>query len=101
LAQPDYKADLNIYVIAPDGEYVSFCIGWLDVVNKTASLEPVGTAPEYRRKGLARAAVMEVVRRVADLGIESIFVGSDQVFYLAIGFELKFPAHHWVKRIEE
>ena len=96
---PNYRADLDIYVKAPDGEYVSFCIGWWDQTNKIASLEPVGTAPEHRRKGLARAAVLEAIRRVAELGARRAFVGSDQAFYLAIGFELTLPAHHWVKNL--
>jgi predicted N-acetyltransferase YhbS len=95
---PNYRADLDIYVVAPDGEYAAFCIGWWDEVNKIASLEPVGTAPEHRRKGLARAAVYEAIRRSAALGAERIFLGSDQEFYLAIGFELALPAHHWVKK---
>jgi len=95
---PNYRADLDIYVAAPGGEYVSFCIGWWDEVNQIASLEPVGTAPEHRRKGLARAAVLEVVRRAADLGARRIFVASDQAFYPNIGFELTLPAHHWVMK---
>lgn len=97
---PNYRPNLDIYVVSPGGEYVSFCIAWWDEVNQIASLEPVGTAPAHRSKGLARAAVQEAVRRVAELGARRIFVGSDQRFYLAIGFELTLPAHHWVKKIE-
>jgi len=95
---PNYRADLDIYVTAPDGEYASFCIAWWDEINQIASLEPVGTAPEHRRKGLAHAAVLAAIRRVAALGAQRVFVGSDQEFYLAIGFELAFPAHHWVRK---
>jgi len=95
---PDYRADLDIYVVAPDGNYASFCIAWWDEKNRIASLEPVGTAPEHRRMGLARGAVLEAIGRVATLGAEHIFVGSDQNFYLSLGFKLTFPAHHWVKK---
>lgn len=98
---PNYHAYLDIYVKAPDGEYVSFCIAWWDEANKIASLEPVGTTPEHRRKGLASAAVYEAIRRVTALGAERVFLGSDQAFYLAIGFELTLPAHHWVKKFQE
>jgi predicted N-acetyltransferase YhbS len=62
-------------------------------------LEPVGTVPEHRRKGLARAVVLEAVRRVAALGAERVFVGSDQQFYLSLGFEMKYAGHHWQKEI--
>ena len=95
---PDYRPELDLYVVAPDGEFVSFCIVWWDPKNRIASLEPVGTVPEHRRKGLARAVVLEGIRRVAELGAERVFVGSDQAFYLSLGFELKYPSHHWIKR---
>jgi len=95
---PNYHSDLDIYVVAPDGEYVACCIGWWDEVNKIASLEPVATDPAYRRKGLARAAVYETIRRTAKLGAKRVFVGSGQEFYLSLGFELTYPAHHWVKQ---
>ena len=95
---PNYRPDLDIYVVAPNGDYVACCISWWDAANQIASLEPVATVPAYRRKGLARAAVYEAMRRVADLGARRIFVGSDQEFYLAIGFELMYSGHHWVKK---
>jgi GNAT superfamily N-acetyltransferase len=95
---PDYRPELDLYVVAPDGEFASFCIAWWDARNRIASLEPVGTVPEHRRKGLARAVVLEAIRRVAALGAEEVFVGSDQSFYLSLGFDLKYAAHHWVRR---
>ena len=95
---PDYRPDLDFYVVAPDGEYAAFCIAWWDKVNQIASLEPVGTVPAHRRKGLARAVVFEAMRRVNALGASRVFVGSDQEFYLSLGFELSLPAHHWIKR---
>jgi predicted N-acetyltransferase YhbS len=95
---PDYRRELDLYVVAPNGEFASFCIAWWDERNRIASLEPVGTVPEHRRKGLARAVVLEAIRRVAAMGVEEVFVGSDQAFYLSLGFELKYARHHWEKR---
>jgi len=92
---PDYRRELDLYIVAPDGEFVSFCIAWWDAHNRIASLEPVGTIAEYRRQGLARAVVLEAIRRVAALGAEQVFVGSDQAFYLSLGFELRYASHHW------
>jgi ribosomal protein S18 acetylase RimI-like enzyme len=94
---PDYRPDLDLYVVAPNGEFVSFCIAWWDERNRIASLEPVGTVAEYRRQGLARAVVLEAIRRVAAMGAERAFVGSDQAFYLSLGFELTCGGHHWEK----
>jgi predicted N-acetyltransferase YhbS len=95
---PDYRRELDLYVVAPDGEFASFCLAWWDERNRIASLEPVGTVPEHRRKGLARAVVLEAIRRVAALGVKELFVGSDQAFYLSLGFELAYAGHHWAKR---
>ena len=92
---PDYCRELDLYVVAPDGEFVAFCIAWWDKHNRIANLEPVGTVPEHRRQGLARAVVLEAIRRVAALGVEKVFVGSDQAFYLSLGFEMTYAGHHW------
>jgi predicted N-acetyltransferase YhbS len=92
---PDYRRDMDLYVVAPDGEFASFCIAWWDERNRMAMLEPVGTVPEHRRRGLARAVVLEAIRRVAALGAREVFVGSDQAFYLSLGFEIKYAQHHW------
>jgi hypothetical protein len=32
-----------------------------------------------------------------DFGRVRDLLGSDQAFYRSLGFELAFPAHHWVK----
>ena len=94
---PDYRKEQDLYVVAPDGEFVSFCILWWDERNRIGILEPMGTVPEHRRKGLARAVVHEAVRRAAALGAEKVVVGAGLEFYLAIGFEKKYANCGWVK----
>jgi predicted N-acetyltransferase YhbS len=94
---PDYRKELDLYIVAPDGEYVSFCIVWYDEINRMGMLEPVGTHPDFRRRGLARTVVMESIRRAAALGAKSVWVGSDQEFYLAVGFQRKHACYDWTK----
>jgi len=94
---PNYRRDLKIVTVAPTGDFVSFCGMWYDDVNKIAYVEPVATDPDYRRMGLGRAAVWEGVRRCGELGATVAFVGSDQAFYKAIGFEVQFKANCWLK----
>ena len=94
---PDYRADLDICVVAPDGEIASFCLVWYDARNQMVSLEPVGTVPAYRRRGLARAAVLEGLHRAAALGAERAWVGSNQAFYKTLGFQERLWAHTWRK----
>ena len=53
-----YRGDLHVLVEAPDGTMASSTIMWLDKANKTVEFEPVGTHPDYRRLGLARAMML-------------------------------------------
>jgi predicted N-acetyltransferase YhbS len=94
---PDYRKEQDLVVVAPDGEFASFCILWWDERNRMGILEPVGTVPEHRRKGLGRAVVYEAIQRAAALGAEKVVVGAGLAFYLAIGFEKVQISHTWVR----
>jgi predicted N-acetyltransferase YhbS len=65
--------------------------------NQYAYVEPVATDPDFRRLGLGKAAVLEGIRRCAASGAKEAFVGSDQLFYQAIGFEKVYNTECWVR----
>jgi GNAT superfamily N-acetyltransferase len=92
--------DLKIVAAAPDGEFVSICGMFFQPQCKYGYVEPVATDPDYRRMGLGKAAVLEGIRRCAELGAEEAFVGSNQIFYLAMGFEVQYISQCWHKMIE-
>ncbi|MGC9400224.1 MAG: GNAT family N-acetyltransferase [Anaerolineae bacterium] len=94
---PDYRPEQDLYVVGPRGDYVAFCIVWYDERNCIGSLEPVGTHPDYRWRGLAKAVVLEAIRRVAALGATEVWVGSGQRFYEAVGFKKVLTAYPWRK----
>lgn len=85
-AMPDWKDELELFALDPDGQVVCFVNLWYDAVNQLAICEPVGTDPDHRRRGLAQALIVEGGRRVAAWGAQELLVGSDQPFYLACGF---------------
>ena len=95
---PDYRADLDLYAVDRNGEIASFCIVWYDAVNRISSLEPVGTIPHHRRKGLAREVILEGLRRASASGAKKAVVGGGNEFYRSIGFEKTTTCHGWVKR---
>jgi predicted N-acetyltransferase YhbS len=97
---PNFRKDLTIVVVEPEGNYVSFSGMWHITQNKVAYVEPVATDPDYRRMGLGKAAVLEGVRRAAAEGAQVAWVGSGLEFYSAIGFEVKFAAIPWVKYLD-
>ncbi|NDZ79867.1 GNAT family N-acetyltransferase [Streptomyces sp. SID10853] len=63
-----YRGDLHILVEAPDGTMASSTIMWLDEVNRTVEFEPVGTHPDYRRRGLGRAMLLHGMHRARAAG---------------------------------
>ena len=100
LAAPGLRKDLTLVAVAPSGDFASFCGMWYDAVNRVASIEPVATDPDYRRQGLGTAVVLEGIRRCAALGAIAAYVGSDQPFHLAMGFEVCRRHRLWRKVLE-
>lgn len=97
---PNYRMDLNIVAVAPNGDYVSYCGLWYDIKNKIAYVEPVATDPDYRQKGLGRAVVLEGIRRSSKLGATKVYVATNKQFYLNIGFEVIYKMEAWLKYFE-
>ena len=95
---PDYRKDLDLCIVGPDGTYVASCIAWYDSHNRMGIFEPVGTDPDSRGLGLGKAVVLEGIRRLAELGAKRVWVGSGQRFYEAIGFEKTCLSYRWTKK---
>lgn len=94
---PHFRKDLTIVVEAPNGDFVAFGGLWFDPVNRFGYVEPVATDPNYRRKGLGTAAVLEGIRRCGELGATVAYVGTDMPFYLAMGFKKLFTLNCWIR----
>ena len=96
--RPNVNLDLKIAVVAPNGDFVSYCGMWQDSESKSALVEPVATDPAYRKMGLGKAAVLEAIRRCGMLGAEWAFVGSSQQFYYSIGFRPYATSTWWEQK---
>jgi GNAT superfamily N-acetyltransferase len=72
---PQYRRDLDIVAVAPDGELAAFCTLWYDEVTRSGYFEPVGTAPAHQRKGLGKAVMCEALRRLQRMGGTQATVG--------------------------
>ncbi len=94
---PHHRKDLTIVAVAQNGDYVSYCGMWYDAVNQFGYVEPVATDPDYRRRGLGSAVVLEGIRRCGELGATVAYVGTDKPFYLSLGFKRLFTQNCWVK----
>jgi len=97
---PGFRQDLNIVVEAPDGHFVSYSGTWFEATNRIAYVEPVATDPDFRRRGLGKAAVLEGIRRCGELGATVAYVGSDLAFHIAIGFAKIHTSQCWAKYLD-
>jgi mycothiol synthase len=99
---PLYRRDLDIVAVAPSGEIASFCTLWYDDVTRSAYIEPVATVPEHQRRGLARAAITEGLRRLQRLGATRAFVGGYEPGPNALYSSVLSAEHdlseQWIKR---
>ncbi|SET25537.1 Acetyltransferase (GNAT) domain-containing protein [Paenibacillus sp. NFR01] len=96
---PDYRPDLDLSVVDTSGEVASFCTLWYDNWNQHGVLEPVGTIPAARKKGLAKAVIREGLQRIAGYGAKSAYVGSTMDFYKRLGFEAAYTSIVWEKSL--
>jgi ribosomal protein S18 acetylase RimI-like enzyme len=99
VARAPYRQELDWVAVAPDGRHAAFCLVWLDAENGLAEMEPVGTHPDFRRRGLASAvclaALAEARRLGAREGLVYAVTGDPSVsVYESIGFRSR--ARHLV-----
>lgn len=87
---PQYRRDLDLVAVGPDGTLAAFCTVWFDDVTRTAVFEPVGTHPDHHRRGLGKAVMAEGLRRAQWLGATLATVGSystpAHALYASLGF---------------
>lgn len=98
---PDYIPELDLVAVAPDGELAGFCVcqvfpddspraggrkeGWTD---------PLGTHPDYRRRGLAKALILTGMRLLKGRGMDQVLLGTSsenlamQSLAKALGFQV-------------
>lgn len=89
-----YRPELDCLVLAPDGSFASYALAWIDEANRTGILEPVGTHPDHRRRGLASAVSLHALHQLRAAGAETGLVGSrgdaaypvPSLLYESIGF---------------
>ena len=95
MKRPNVDLSLKVAVVGPDGHFVSYCGMWYDEQAGFAVIEPVATDPDYRKMGMGKAAVLEGIRRVGELGAKTVYVGSSQQFYYSIGMRPYETATAW------
>ncbi len=89
-----YRAELDWVAQAPTGDFAAHCVIWYDEAVGVGELEPVGTHPEHRRRGLGRATCLGALHALRALGGRQAVVLSHDypdrpaslALYRALGF---------------
>lgn len=86
-----YRPDLDRIALTNEGLVAAFCTAWLDEHNAAGLLEPVGTDPAHRHRGLAKAVCLDALRVLRDAGMRTAQVGfktdAAAATYRSIGFQ--------------
>ena len=102
---PGYAAEREFVAVAPDGAFAAFTVTWHDDLNRIGLLEPVGTHPDHRRRGLGRAVVLFAMHRMKAAGMTHATVANlasneaSRALYTACGFEPWHLIDDYVKPI--
>jgi ribosomal protein S18 acetylase RimI-like enzyme len=108
MRDPEYRPDLDLVAVAPDGTLAGFCLcsigreenarlgrdeGWVDTL---------GTRPAYRKLGLGRALLLTGLRRLRASGIAVAVLGTGQgnpavALYESAGFRVAYRVL-WYRR---
>ena len=73
---PGYLPSLELAAVLDGQDFGAVCFGWIDPVNHAGEIEPLGTHPHYRRRGLASAVVKECFTRMKAMGITRVWIAS-------------------------
>jgi ribosomal protein S18 acetylase RimI-like enzyme len=74
LQAPEYRPELDLVAVAPDGRLVGFCVCWLSPARRAGQIEPTGVLPTARGLGLSRALLCEAFYRLRACGAERALV---------------------------
>lgn len=103
---PHYALDWDLVVLAPGGQQVAASLVWIYPRNGSAEIDPLGTHPHYRRRGLARAIITESFRRMQARGLRYAYITANPanqvVNHLYASFQPveTYYGHDWVKRLD-
>jgi len=104
---PGYAAEREVVVVAPDGTFAAFTVTWHDSLNRIGLLEPVGTHPDHRRRGLGKALVLHAMHRMKAAGMQYATVANtatneaSRALYATCGFTSWHLIDDYLKAVPE
>lgn len=102
---PSYSLDLDLVAVSPEGVLAAASLVWLYPETKSAEIDPLGTHPDFRRMGLARAIALESFKRMQERGTKMAYIASDtqnhavNKLYDALGPVETYHGYLWTKTL--
>jgi ribosomal protein S18 acetylase RimI-like enzyme len=69
-----YDPHLDLSVVAPDGQHVASCVGFVDPVNNISEIERICTHSEHRQRGYATAVIRACCERLHARGCARAYI---------------------------
>ena len=94
MGSPVYDPACDVVAVGMDGQIGAFALIWPDQVTRTGLFEPVGTHPDYQRKGLGKAVMLEALERLRQQGMRQAIVTTPEdnlpaiKLYELVGFRI-------------
>jgi ribosomal protein S18 acetylase RimI-like enzyme len=101
----NYRPDLDLIVVAPNGDFAAYMILWFEPNQAYGLVEPVGCHPVYRQQKLTQALMYEGLRRLKRLGADRAYVSSSHAslpanrLYESCGFTEVDRIRKWTRSL--
>jgi len=101
---PSFRRELDLVADFGDGTLGAYAALCWDSCNRRAIFEPVCTHPAHRRRGLAKALMLEGMWRARDLGAKVVDVGTGDMdpanaLYASLPFTETYRGRYWEKAL--
>jgi ribosomal protein S18 acetylase RimI-like enzyme len=102
-----YQPELDLIAIAPDDTWAAVCFGSIDEVadairiGRVGDVGLLGVHPAFRRQGLARALLLQMMQRVRKQGATRMVTETENDaspamnLYRSLGFQPGSPWRWW------
>ncbi len=100
---PNYRPELDLVAIAPDGSGACAITCWLDERSHRAEIEAVATIPSMRQMGIGKAVITEGLRRLHGAGATEVALYTNignvasLALYRSCGFEVVAEDYAWTR----
>lgn len=76
-SSPHYYPNLDLLVMSPEGRSAAASLVWPYPETSAAEIDPLGTHPDFRRLGLARAIALHSFKQMQALRLHLAYIASD------------------------